>query len=78
METQENKLQEQPLFHKEQHELDEQQLESVQGGTGLPKAGSFSDWEKLMNQMINPKKRTAWEARLPNYNTLPNKAPRIK
>ena len=70
METQENKLQEQPLSHKEQQELDEQQLESVQGGT--------IDWEKLMNQMINPKKRTAWEARLPNYNTLPNKAPRIK
>jgi hypothetical protein len=72
MEMQENKSQELLLSYKEQHELDEQQLESVQGA-GLKKVPAFID----LTVLIQKRKRTASEAGLPNYNILPNKAPRV-
>ncbi len=79
MESQENKSQEQPLPHKEQsaieasEEVNEQQLESVQGGglKRLPPVAHLTEFTKY-----NPNKRTASEAGMTNY-VLDTKIPRI-
>jgi hypothetical protein len=63
------------ITHKEQHELNEQQLGSVKGG-GLKRAKATWDLTELgkslsdienSSKVKNPLKRTAEEAGLPDY-----------
>jgi len=70
METQENKSKEQPAVEAGEV-LNEQQLESVQGG-GLERAQGVADWTKVLQSL---KKRTASEAGMTQYH-LDTKIPR--
>jgi hypothetical protein len=76
IESQENKSQEQPLPNKEQHELEEEQLEGITGGVTITE---IVDGRKIVTHYDNAlakRKRNASEAGMTNY-VLDTKIPRI-